>query len=382
MNAFIPNKRFYGLDALRGMAMMLGIVLHAALPYVVFDVPGWPSEKSDSEIITLIFQFIHLWRMPVFFILSGFFSHLLIKRHGWSYWWKNRLLRILLPLIVFTPLMATLPVIFQYGNTQKLEFFYSLEGYPYHLWFLWHLVIFLVFTVILKLYVFIIYKMLISLKLNKLIDMFSKANHHFLKFLFYSKFPIPFILIISILSLGESGTDLISNPVLSGMYFMFGYQIYNNNNLQNIVRNWKYYALISIFFFVLHTLIDIEIIKLDFENQPIYWIPFILIKNFNSVFFSIFFIGLFEHKLFDHNKILRIFSDSAYWIYLIHLPIVSFITFFMFRFNFAIEFKFILSILLTSIISYLSYKYLIRSSYIGVLLNGKKQKFNWKIFDD
>ena len=86
--------------------------------------------------------------------------------------------------------------------------------------------------------------MLISLKLNNLIDMFSKANHHFLKFLFYSKFPIPFILIISILSLGESGTDLISNPVLSGMYFMFGYQIYNNNNLQNIVRNWKYYALI------------------------------------------------------------------------------------------------------------------------------------------
>ena len=85
-----------------------------------------------------------------------------------------------------------------------------------------------------------------------------------------------------------------------------------------------------------------------------------------------FFIGLFEHKFLDHNKILRIFSDSAYWIYLIHLPIVSFITFFMFRFNFAIEFKFILSILLTSIISYLSYKYLIRSSYIGVLLNGKK----------
>ena len=74
MNSYNTDKRFYGLDALRGMAMMLGIVLHAALPYVVFDVPGWPSEKSDSEIITQILQFIHLWRMPVFFILSGFFS--------------------------------------------------------------------------------------------------------------------------------------------------------------------------------------------------------------------------------------------------------------------------------------------------------------------
>ena len=51
MNSYNTDKRFYGLDALRGMAMMLGIVLHAALPYVVFDVPDWASEKSDSQII-------------------------------------------------------------------------------------------------------------------------------------------------------------------------------------------------------------------------------------------------------------------------------------------------------------------------------------------
>ena len=362
--------------------MLLGIVLHASLPYVVFDIPGWPSDKSDSEIITLIFQFIHLWRMPVFFILSGFFSNLLIARHGWIYWWKNRGLRILLPLIIFSPLMmATIPWIFKYGNTQKFEFFYSFEGYPHHLWFLWHLVIFLIFSVILKLYVLIICKILISIKLNNLINIFSKSNHYIFKFLFYSKIPIPFIFLISFLSFGESGTDLIPNPILSGMYFMFGYQLFNHNNLESIVRNWKYYSLISVFFFVLHTLVDIKIIELDFENHPVYWIPFILIKNFNSVFFSLFFISLFEYKFFKFNKISRIFSDSAYWIYLIHLPIVTFITFFMLRFDFPIEFKFILSILLSSLISYISYKYLIRTSYIGVLLNGKKHKFSWKMFD-
>ena len=59
--------------------MLLGIVLHAALPYVNMDVPDWPSDKSDSEIISIIVQFIHLWRMPVFFILSGFFANLLIE---------------------------------------------------------------------------------------------------------------------------------------------------------------------------------------------------------------------------------------------------------------------------------------------------------------
>ena len=99
------------------------------------------------------------------------------------------------------------------------------------------------------------------------------------------------------------------------------------------------------------------------------------------MFFALFFIGLFESKLINFSKILRIFSDSAYWIYLIHLPIVAFITFFMFKFDFSIELKFMLSILLTTLISYISYKYLVRPSYLGVLLNGKKRKFSWKMFE-
>ena len=49
----------YGLDALRAIAMLLGIVLHAALPYVNMDVPDWPSDKSDSEIISIILTVIN-----------------------------------------------------------------------------------------------------------------------------------------------------------------------------------------------------------------------------------------------------------------------------------------------------------------------------------
>jgi peptidoglycan/LPS O-acetylase OafA/YrhL len=99
------------------------------------------------------------------------------------------------------------------------------------------------------------------------------------------------------------------------------------------------------------------------------------------VFFSLFFIGLFECKLISFTKIFRIFADSAYWIYLIHFSIVTFITFFMFKFNFSIELKLMLSILLTTLISYISYKYLVRSTYLGVLLNGKKRKFSWEMFE-
>ena len=59
MNSYSSNKRFYGLDALRAIAMLMGIVLHSALPYVSFNIPDSPDEKSSSEPITIIFQFIH-----------------------------------------------------------------------------------------------------------------------------------------------------------------------------------------------------------------------------------------------------------------------------------------------------------------------------------
>ena len=67
------NQRFHGLDALRGFAMLLGIVLHAALPYMGFgESMIWPSDNDDSRLIAIIFQFIHFWRMPVFLYFQDF----------------------------------------------------------------------------------------------------------------------------------------------------------------------------------------------------------------------------------------------------------------------------------------------------------------------
>ena len=77
--------RYHGLDALRGIAMLLGIVLHAAIPYYP-DLPPdiWPTDRNSSEVIRLIMDFIHMWRMPVFFMLAGFFANLIISRKSWK----------------------------------------------------------------------------------------------------------------------------------------------------------------------------------------------------------------------------------------------------------------------------------------------------------
>ena len=74
------SDRYHGLDALRGMSMLLGIVIHGALPYMPNVEAFWPADESSSNVINAIFQFIHTWRMSLFFILAGFFAKLVISR--------------------------------------------------------------------------------------------------------------------------------------------------------------------------------------------------------------------------------------------------------------------------------------------------------------
>ena len=102
-------------------------------------------------------------------------------------------------------------------------------------------------------------------------------------------------------------------------------------------------------------------------NQPI--------KVSGAIFISIGLIGLFESQLRGFNSIGRFLSDSAYWMYLIHLPVVNFVSFYMFQFDVIPEIKFLISIFITLFITLITYKIFVRSTYLGILLNGRKYPF-------
>lgn len=97
-----PDPRRHDLDALRAAAMLLGIVLHAGLSFAPFP---WPVQDTrQSESYGLLFAAIHGFRMPVFFLLSGFFTAMLWRRRGLRSLLSHRLRRVFLPFLlgVFT----------------------------------------------------------------------------------------------------------------------------------------------------------------------------------------------------------------------------------------------------------------------------------------
>jgi len=91
----MPQRRT-DLDALRSFAMALGIAVHASLAF--YQSP-WPvHDTHPSGLLALLVLAIHGFRMPLFFLLSGFFTMLVYQRRGLVSLLQQRFARIAVPL--------------------------------------------------------------------------------------------------------------------------------------------------------------------------------------------------------------------------------------------------------------------------------------------
>jgi peptidoglycan/LPS O-acetylase OafA/YrhL len=96
----VRPRRWHDLDALRGFAMLLGVALHAALS---FYPTVWPVTDVTADIDSYFDEFVlavHGFRMPLFFMLSGFFTVLLWRRRGLHDLLWHRTRRLLFPFIL------------------------------------------------------------------------------------------------------------------------------------------------------------------------------------------------------------------------------------------------------------------------------------------
>ncbi len=86
------------LDALRAGAMLLGIVLHASLSF--FPSFWMVTDSRQAPAMGVLFSAIHGFRMPLFFVMSGFFSAMLLHRRGRRALVSHRFRRVFLPLLL------------------------------------------------------------------------------------------------------------------------------------------------------------------------------------------------------------------------------------------------------------------------------------------
>ncbi|CAK9884650.1 MAG: Glucans biosynthesis protein C [Candidatus Erwinia impunctatus] len=137
-------QREYFLDSIRAYLMLLGIPFHLSL---IYSTQTWTVNSTDPSLwLTLLNDFIHSFRMQVFFVISGYFSYMLYLRYQTRRWIAVRMTRVGIPMLSANPLL-TLPQFFlikewttKVGNWETFSFYQKFNALCWdlisHLWFL------------------------------------------------------------------------------------------------------------------------------------------------------------------------------------------------------------------------------------------------------
>ena len=354
------SRRFHELDALRAFAMLLGIVLHTALFFVpdlwskAYSAEGYPAEVSG--IYTLMFFAIHGFRMPVFFLLSGFFTALLWQRKGLRQLAIQRLKRIGLPLAIgaFTVIPITTFTFLWAFDVEEFSFFW----WPFiwlttlsHLWFLWFLL-------------WLCAGFILAVKLG------VKFSHPAIWWLAVPLSLAPQLLMHEPVFGPDTSEGLIPNPVVLGYYalfFVFGAFLYQRNI--QISRWWALAllpALTVVFFGGLTLLFEVE----EDWSKPltdVLQVAFAWLMCFGLI-------GLFRLIASRERFWVRYVSDASYWLYLWHLPLIVIAFELLVGWRIGSHIKFVLINVSVTALLLVVYQFAVRYTPIGTMLNGKRTR--------
>src|SRR3984957_19886986 len=138
------NERLHALDAVRGFALIAGIVFHATASFMPGPkgVPLWiVMDNHPSATLGVVFHVLHIFRMTTFFLIAGFFAHLTFHRRGLKGFIAERAKRIAVPILFAAIIAVTIWAAIAAAHGGPLPAAPKYAGFPAfpltHLWFLY-----------------------------------------------------------------------------------------------------------------------------------------------------------------------------------------------------------------------------------------------------
>lgn len=126
------KERLIGLDLLRSIIMFFGPTFHASM--LLTGAWGFEYSFGYAPELDAALDFTHYFRMELFFLISGFFSALVITKKGRGRFVENRVKRIIVPTL------ASIAIILPLISLEMSALFADRQWADYlsykHLWFL------------------------------------------------------------------------------------------------------------------------------------------------------------------------------------------------------------------------------------------------------
>ena len=353
--------RFHDLDALRGFAMLLGILLHAGVFLVPVDF--WPVHEAwawetppEANVYAWILSVIHGFRMPLFFLLSGFFTALLWQSRGLRGLWRHRVGRLGLPLLA--GMFTVVPAIVWLDAGPDFTLLHWLLGWLgglHHLWFLWYLLLvaaaFIVAVGLGLTFRHPLWWLLVPLTVAPQYMMHEQAF----------------------------GPDTEDGLIPAGRVFayyaaFFAFGVFFRQR-DIAVRRWWAVALVPSLLLLLPAGVAL-LYDEGFQYAGADWVwgvaavvqvAFAWLMCFGSM-------GLFRWIAAKERFWVRYLSDASYWLYLTHLPLVIAAQMLVVTWPISIHLKFLL--ISTTIVAVLLVVYQVGVRYtpIGTVMNGPRTR--------
>lgn len=373
------HTRLHYMDNLRALAMLTGVVFHAALAYSVLAHPFWPTaDKGQSLIVDAFAWFVHLFRMPLFFVVAGFFAALLVQKRGIGGMLKNRFMRIVLPLIAFWPLVyfsmswlirtAITEVEHLSPLLQMIKPWLANPQAPtapptlVHLWFLAYMMCFCILVWVAS-----------TLELHKHFARLDRALSAWTPMKTVGL--VPLLLMPALFDVPapfpapESFFPQWWAILFYGTYFLIGFRLFHQGQwLEQLSPFAPRLLLISLLAYALflYLLQANGMAKPDLLLQAV----LVLLQAYIGYWMTLVCIIFGQRWLDKPRGALRYIADASYWVYLVHLPLIFVIQIPLMDVNLHWGVKLSLSLCATLGIAFLTYHLFVRSHLLGKFLNG------------
>jgi glucans biosynthesis protein C len=384
-------ERFHSLDVVRASALLLGIALHSTMSFW----PGmremrWPiSDDSTSVLLSGSFFIIHIFRMSVFFAIAGFFGHALLERLGAWGLIKNRLRRIALPFLAsMVVVMPLLIVPFIWGQRQL-----GFSGPPAvpppipnpqlppwgHLWFLYLLLVMFALWMLARALLRIIDRR----------DAGVQFGDRVLAALVRSRVaPVLLALPSAVLLFYTPWWSLwqgIPPPIMGfipntpallayGSAFAFGWFLHRRTDLLGLLaRDWLAYLLVAAVLSAVALALIGARPRLDVPVLPVAQrVAYAAAYNMATWCWTFGLIGAAVRFLSRPAAHWRYFADASFFLYIMHLPVVYLLQAWMMRWPLHWSVKYPIVVVGTLAVTLMMYHWLVRSTFVGVFLNGRR----------
>lgn len=367
------GARIHYMDNLRALAMLAGVVFHAALAYSPLIHPYWPpADAGGSPFVDVAAWFLHLFRMPLFFAVAGFFAALLAERRGMAGLFRNRTARVLLPLLVFlmpvllgmhwltvraaatvahpSPVLAFVHA--YVGSHGALPLAPGLA----HLWFLPYL---LLFTVLVW-----VWRTLAPQR-----PAWWPALHPVVLPLLGPALLVPALAGTTVpWPAPESPLPPLWTIAYFGAYFALGYRHFRRPAPIDALQRMSPLLLVG----AIAAYAALPWVAGDpVTGSPLQHVVHAALEAYAGAWMTLWCLLAGKRWLDGASRTMRWLSASSYWVYLVHLPVLFAIQYALLDVQLHWVAKFGLSAAATFVVSFASYQWLVRRTIVGRLLGEK-----------